>query len=379
MNIPVIYYHSIAPVKSEKWFRNYLTLETKYFEAHLRLFKNLGYKSISLDEFYGLMISNVNVKEKFVVFTFDDGYLDNYVFAAPLLKKYGFTGTVFINTDYIDKKTNFRCSIEDYWSGKVGWDELPTLGFLNAEEIQYIDKSGILKVESHTKTHDKYVVSDKIIDFHYPGRDCLYPIVEIYPEEKPYYIGNNNFEKLLPFGTPFFERKSSVIVRKVDINPELISEITYILNPIISSTNYDKRFFFSKIERVYNNYKINNNTITAIESEQEYEKRVYEELFISKSVLENILSRKVDFLCWPHGDNNEISNKIAEQVGYKATTLGKGQIYKNQNLLRFDRFGLANVRNSLLFTNLKTRYKIGEYQKEFPWYLFSKLYHFINR
>lgn len=379
MNIPVIYYHSIAPEKNKKWFRNYLTLEIKYFEAHIKMFKNLGYKSISLDEFYDLMISNVNVKEKFVVITFDDGYLDNYVFAAPILKKYGFRGTVFVNIDYIDKKSKLRYNLEDYWSGKIGWYELPVLGFLNMEEMQFLDSSGVLRIESHTKTHDKYIVSDKIIDFHYPGRDCLYPIVDIYPEEKPYYIGNDNFEKLLPFGTPFFERKSSVIARKVQINPELILEITNILKPIISSTKYDKSFFFSKIEKVYNKYKVNNDIIIAIESEKEYEKRVYEELFISKSVLENILSRKVNFLCWPHGDNNEISNKIAEQVGYKATSLGKGQIYKNQNILRFDRFGLANVYNSLLFTNLKTRYKIGEYQKEFPWYLISKLYHFINR
>lgn len=377
-SIPVVYYHSIAPKKNKNWFRNYLTVELKYFEIHLKIFKSLGYRSISLDEFYDINKSGLKSKERLVVFTFDDGYLDNYVFAAPILKKYGFTGTIFVNSDYIDRKSNQRYSLEDYWSGKVSWDELPVLGFLNPEEMRYLDKSGVLKIESHTKTHDKYKVSDKIIGFHYPCMDCLYPVGEKYPELKPYYQGNKSFEELLPYGTPFYERKSSVIAKKVEINPELNQEIVAILKPLIIKNAYNFNLFFEKIKPIYERYRKNNKIILSIESDFDYKKRIYDELFTCKIILEQELERPIHFLCWPHGDNNEISNCIAEQVGYKATTLGKGQIYKNQNILRFDRFGLANVHNSLLLTKLKARYKIGEYRKEFPWVTASKLYHYFK-
>ena len=31
-NIPIVYYHSVAPKKNKKWYKSYLTLEQKYFE-----------------------------------------------------------------------------------------------------------------------------------------------------------------------------------------------------------------------------------------------------------------------------------------------------------------------------------------------------------
>ena len=105
--------------------------------------------------------------------------------------------------------------------------------------------------------------------------------------------------------------------------------------------------------------------------------RVTIELVESKKTLEKELDRKIEFLCWPHGDNNEVTNRIAEDVGYKATTLGKGSVY-NQKLLRFDRIGLGNARDSVFLTKMKSRYKIGELTGEFPYSTISKIYHALR-
>ena len=40
---------------------------------------------------------------KYVSFTFDDGRLDNYEYALPIMKKYGLTATLFCTTGYVDK------------------------------------------------------------------------------------------------------------------------------------------------------------------------------------------------------------------------------------------------------------------------------------
>jgi peptidoglycan/xylan/chitin deacetylase (PgdA/CDA1 family) len=44
----------------------------------------------------------INQSTNYVVLTFDDGYLDFYTQAFPVLRQYGFTATVFLPTDYID-------------------------------------------------------------------------------------------------------------------------------------------------------------------------------------------------------------------------------------------------------------------------------------
>jgi len=66
-----------------------------------------------------------------VVLTFDDGYLDNYTHAYPILERYGFSGTFFIITGLVDKRTE----------GYMSWDQI--------EELH----SRGMEIGSHSYTH----------------------------------------------------------------------------------------------------------------------------------------------------------------------------------------------------------------------------------
>ena len=93
------------------------------------------------------------------------------------------------------------------------------------EELDKMQRSSVIDIQSHTKTHSKYFISDRLIGFHHPKSDSLYTIANLYPEYRPYNITDPDFEKLLPFGYPFFEEASSVIAKKVEINEEFIKLI----------------------------------------------------------------------------------------------------------------------------------------------------------
>jgi peptidoglycan/xylan/chitin deacetylase (PgdA/CDA1 family) len=74
---------------------------------------------------------------KKIVFTFDDGFIGNYLFAFDILERYGFKATFFITVDDISK--------ERYMS----WDQLGALC-----------KSGH-SIQSHTMTHPMLGVCDE--------------------------------------------------------------------------------------------------------------------------------------------------------------------------------------------------------------------------
>lgn len=124
--IPILMYHSIAYEKN-----NILRVPKDKFDAEMKWLYDNGYKTITLDDVYNGVESGKGVPEKSVVITFDDGYVDNYQNAFPVLKKYGFTGTTFMITKSIDDPVN---------------------GYLSGEQLKEMD-ADCLKVESHTVTH----------------------------------------------------------------------------------------------------------------------------------------------------------------------------------------------------------------------------------
>ena len=70
-------------------------LDYPLFEKQLQFFKD-NFNVIKMEELIDALKNGSDLPENALLLTFDDGYIDNYTVALPLLKKYGFQGSFFI-------------------------------------------------------------------------------------------------------------------------------------------------------------------------------------------------------------------------------------------------------------------------------------------
>ena len=80
-----------------------LAVRVNDFDKHMMWLKEAGYTSITPEQLYDFVSKGTPLPPKPVLITFDDGYVDNYTNAYPILKRYGFVATVFVVTGFLDK------------------------------------------------------------------------------------------------------------------------------------------------------------------------------------------------------------------------------------------------------------------------------------
>jgi hypothetical protein len=374
-DIPVVYYHSIGPV-NQNWNRSFLTLDLPYFEDQLRFIKN-NYRPIFLHEYWAIRNQLQPSGKDPIVITFDDGFLDNWIWAFPLLKKYGIKSTIFVCPEFVDLKNSVRPNLEDYWNKNASLKEITQLGYLSWDEMRVMLKSGLVDIQSHTMSHTKYFISDKLKDFHHPGMDCLYPVGNLFPESKPYHILNEQFETLLPYGYPIFEEQSSVCARKVKISRDFINSVTEAFSGY-DFKQYNTDLAKSHVLQIYEKYKSADGLIEEIETEAEQLKRIRYEIIGSKKIIESNLNIPVEFLCWPHGDNNDEVHRIAMQAGYLSTTSGSKLSHHDHPDRIPSRIGMHPVYNSRYLTLMKLKYKTGSVQNRFPYRQINAFYNLVK-
>ena len=100
--IPILLYHQIAvTIPGED--QTIIGISQKTFEAQMNYLYSHKYSTITLDDLANMTDDQkIKLTIRFVI-TFDDGYLDTYTNAFPILQKYGFVATIFVVTDFMGK------------------------------------------------------------------------------------------------------------------------------------------------------------------------------------------------------------------------------------------------------------------------------------
>jgi len=139
LRLPVFMYHHIGETP-RGWVPG-LSLPPAVFERQIRWLARLGYKAIQSNEWLEWIRTGKPLPEKPILLTFDDAYADLARYALPVLKRYGFTGLVFVITGLIGR-TNL-------WDQAAGY---PSLAMMTAEQIRCWAQQG-MEFGAHSRTH----------------------------------------------------------------------------------------------------------------------------------------------------------------------------------------------------------------------------------
>ena len=101
----ILMFHRISP-ENEAKKPNLIKgteLTPERLENIIKFYLGHNYGIISLDQLSAIL-QRQNGSKKYVVFTFDDGYADNLIYAYPIFKKYNAPFTIYVTTGFIDRQ-----------------------------------------------------------------------------------------------------------------------------------------------------------------------------------------------------------------------------------------------------------------------------------
>lgn len=313
-------YHRILPKKEHD-------IGLGLFEIHLKVFKNF-FEVLDWERFKAFLSGDYKPKKRAVFLTFDDGYVDNFVYAYPLLKKYQLKAHLFITSSRILDKPLVRPTLVDYWNGKVPFNGLfkpkpmweaqkefllkgESEEFLSWEELNLM--KDVFSYGSHGIAHTQGFISNTLEDFvDEKNINRIYSLWKIYsPPEAGFPIFKMKSDLTAPVGT--VKRELLELCRKFpkkgNWKKELKKEI---------EKNFPKPLKFEDVE--------------------EYTERVEKDLSLSKDILERNLNVEIDSFSYPWGHYSEKLLKLVPKYYKFAFTVEKGKVKSST-----DRFLIPRV------------------------------------
>lgn len=157
-NVAVFMYHHVSAEHSS------LTVTARHFEHQIQGLAKRGYRSLGAADFADFMAGKP-VPKKSVLITFDDGYLDNWVYAHPVLQRYGMKAVLFAVTGLIGQgvvrphagqgKPLPKCLSHQQAKERM-FSADPDSVMLRWDEIHEMVKAGTFEIHSHTHTHTRW-------------------------------------------------------------------------------------------------------------------------------------------------------------------------------------------------------------------------------
>ena len=308
-SLPVLMYHYISRHEDS------ISVSPDLFAGHCEKLAKAGWHGVSMAEAEAYFLHGEDLPPKSCLITFDDGYLDNYVHAWPILRRYGHKAVIFAVSGRMEEGETCRPTLADVWSGALAANDLPRVDapfirhangyeirddlFCNWAEARAMEESGVMAVASHTYGHRGVCVNDDYKGFFLPER-----------KGRTFHDPENVFP-----GMPKFVMGPGLMERAFVMDPELAAKIKALV-----PQNERDAFAFSQnrdamrsLEDLAASYA---GRLGRMETDEEMANRMRAEIMKGKSVLEQGLGHPVASLCWPWGAYNQLSLSLAREAGF---------------------------------------------------------------
>lgn len=306
-SLPVLMYHIISHDTS------HICVPPPVFEAQCKALADNGWSGVGLREAEDFLVNGASLPARSFLLTLDDGYLDNYVHAWPIMRKYGHKGVIFAVADRISlaqrqcarlnpaEKNVSRFTAEDVQNGRCPPDGLPpvdsllgvdALGFtvrqdqfFNWDEARRMERSGEITVAGHSVRHGSVFTSPRYSGFIRPGNR-----LRTFTQTEP-----DSF-----WGLPNFQRGPELAHRAFIPSPALIETIK---NLVPQNDVAAAEFFASpgKVALLEKQVSAFADRLGQFESREDMIRRMRGIMETTRETLRRELGSAPRSFCWPWG------------------------------------------------------------------------------
>lgn len=139
-DLKVLMYHHVVHerrVARDHW----AIVHVDTFRKHLEWIERCGFTTITLEDYRLSLNGSLTLPKKPIIITFDDGYLNIYRYAFPILQEFGMKAVIFVLGDRNRKTNDWRY-------------EEPVTPLMDGRQILELHLAGF-EIGSHSLTHTK--------------------------------------------------------------------------------------------------------------------------------------------------------------------------------------------------------------------------------
>lgn len=380
-SLPVLMHHYVSN------YPNSIAMPPALFEEQCRVMAEAGWRGVGLDEAEAFLEKGEALPPKSCLITFDDGYLDNYVYAWPILKKYGHKGVIFAvaelmeagagnaagcsqeqcsGASFNDSSDNhsaarsgntaqeqcLRPTLEDVWAGKISAADLPQVDspiqlaergyqkrqdlFLNWNEIRLMEKSGVMYTAAHSLRHEQVFCC---ADY----KELWAPMQQM----RTFYHTNPD----LLWGQPRFKSIPELFGAAFIPNLKFLEAIAALV-PQDEARAFD--FFadatkVAALEQLIARFK---GDLGHMETAAEQKARLYALMHKNQGILQRELGHSVKSFCWPWGLGSQLALEAGLDAGFKVFYSTEYGINKAGSALDVKRFKAKSKKPAWLMQRL---------------------------